>query len=541
VNALFWRRLGGLGAAVTFALMAQPTFGQETQETIEQRLDKLEKQNEALQKQNQQLLQLLTNAQTSPAANTAALSSGDVRSIVTNYLAEQEQQKNKDEAAAKKDAGGWHAVGSDLNMSGKWENALWFYTPSKDFAFRVRGRIQNDWGWFAPDDDLEPRGWHDGADFRRARIGVQGTAWEVMNYTVEWDFAEGGTVAATDIYMDITNLPLAGTFRVGNFYEPFALEEYGTGDLYTTFMERSVANDAFNPNRHLGLMLYNNAGDGLVTWAGGLFRASRTSNASAEESGDGEYAWTGRLTCNPWYAHDGRCVFMFGGAASYRSLTNQPDRDATNGPLAGINNTARFRTRIPLRVNGTTGVNSERVVDSGPLVADNAQLYNLQALLILGPFSLQAESYWVQANEALESKTKTRTDLSYSGFYVEASYFLTGENRRYNRATASIDRSVVLEKFFLVNGEGGWRNLHFGRGAWQLISRYEYIDLGNPVVTHDFQGREQDVVLGVNWFLSPTFRVQFNYVLAHIDGLNTLDTNQSGTVHAFGTRFQWDW
>jgi phosphate-selective porin OprO/OprP len=125
---------------------------------------------------------------------------------------------------------------------------------------------------------------------------------------------------------------------------------------------------------------------------------------------------------------------------------------------------------------------------------------------------------------------------------VEASYFLTGENRRYSRPTASIERTVVLEKFFLVNGEqGGWRNLHFGRGAWQLIGRYEYIDLGNPVVTHDFQGREQDIVLGVNWYLNPTFRIQLNYVLAHIDGLNTLDTNQSGTVHALGARFQWDW
>ncbi|MCI0376400.1 MAG: OprO/OprP family phosphate-selective porin, partial [Gemmataceae bacterium] len=176
------------------------------QESVEQRLDRLEKQNEILQKQNQELLQLLKNAPAAPVSAPAnALSANDVRSVVQGYLAEQEK---KTEGAAKKDAGGgWHEVGSDLNMKGQWNNGLWFYTPNKDFAFRVRGRIQQDWGWFAPDQELEPRGWHDGADFRRARIGVQGTVWEIVQYTVEWDFAENGIVRATDIHMDITNLP----------------------------------------------------------------------------------------------------------------------------------------------------------------------------------------------------------------------------------------------------------------------------------------------------------------------------------------------
>ncbi|MCI0380567.1 MAG: hypothetical protein L0215_23515, partial [Gemmataceae bacterium] len=210
--------------------------------------------------------------------------------------------------------------------------------------------------------------------------------------------------------------------------------------------------------------------------------------------------------------------------------------------LVGINNTARYRTRIPLRVNGTTGVNSERVVDTGDFVLDNAQLYNLQSLLILGPLSLQAEAYWVHANNALPGKTKTRINPDYSGFYVEASYFLTGENRRFKRSTATIDRPIAHEPFFLVKGQqGGWRDLHFGRGAWELVARYEYIDLSNQIITNDFQGREQDVIVGLNWWLNPNFRVQLNYVVAQIDGLNTAATNQSGIVHAFGGRFQWDW
>jgi hypothetical protein len=72
------------------------------------------------------------------------------------------------------------------------------HSPNKDFSFHIRGRFQHDWGWFAPDESLEPRGWHDGAQMRRARIGTQGTVWETVNWTTEWDFAEGGIVRGTD-------------------------------------------------------------------------------------------------------------------------------------------------------------------------------------------------------------------------------------------------------------------------------------------------------------------------------------------------------
>jgi phosphate-selective porin OprO/OprP len=231
---------------------------------------------------------------------------------------------------------------------------------------------------------------------------------------------------------------------------------------------------------------------------------------------------------------------MVGGAYSYRSLTNQPDRaDAANPALVGLNNTARFRTRIPLRVNGTTGVNSERVVDSGSFVCDNVQLFNLQSLLTLGSFSLQSEAFWVHVRDALEGGD--RINPSYNGFYVQASYFLTGEHRPYKRTTSTIDRPIPHEPFFFVKNHDGERKYLLGRGAWELVARYEYIDLGNDIVTNDFQGREQDIIVGLNWWLNPNFRVQLNYVWAEIDGLDTLATNRSGIVHGLGTRIQWDW
>jgi phosphate-selective porin OprO/OprP len=530
-----WRKmillsLGGLSAAA----LAGEAYSQDIDaKSLLERIERLERQNQELQ----------NKLATFPVATEpTAVDARTVENIIDNYMKGQAEAKKKEEAKKDGKEPEFTAVGSDLNMKGQWNNALWFYTPSKDFAFRVRGRIQQDWGWFAPSEGLEPRGWFDGAQFRRARIGTQGTVWEVVNWTTEWDFAEAGVVRGTDIHMDVTGLPFVGNFRAGHFYEPFALEEFGTSDLYITFLERSVTSDAFNPDRNIGIMLYNNLGEGYFTWATGLFRANSDGHAGAFDSGDGEYSYTTRLNWNPWYTNNGRCAFMFGGAYSYRSLTNTADRaaDGSNATEVGINNTARFRTRIPVRVPGTTGANSERVVDTGSFICENVQLFNLQSLLIFGSFSLQSEAYWVHVRDALEGDT--RINPSYSGFYVEASYFLTGENRRYKRTTSTIDRPIAHEPFFFVKSAGeGNRKYLLGRGAWELVARYEYIDLGNDIVTSDFQGREQDIIVGLNWWLNPNFRVQLNYVWAEIDGLNTTATNQNGIVHAFGARFQWDW
>jgi phosphate-selective porin OprO/OprP len=463
-----------------------------------------------------------------------------VREMVKELLETKEKEK-AEAAARKKEADPWYEVGTDLGMTGEWKNAAWLSTPNKDFQLRLRGRIQQDWAWFAPDQELQPRGWHDGAHFRRARLGAQGVVWDIFKFTSEWDFADASGIAgAKDIYMDITHLPWVGNFRAGHFYEPVALENYGTSDLYITFMERAGAIDSFDPDRNIGVMLYNDVDDGLVTWAAGFFRPNSTANGSAVDSGDGEYAYTGRVTFTPWYANEGRCVFMVGGAASYRSLPEQRER-VTEGPLlAGLNNTARFRTRIPLRINGTTQVNAERVIDTGALVVDSVGLLNAQALLIYGPLSVQSEYFFVQVNDA--QVQNQLINPNYSGFYVQVSYYLTGEHRRYQRSTATIGRPSANEPFFLVESdpECGKRIL-FGRGAWELAARYDYVDLGNSFVTSQFQGRMQDVVLGVNWLMNSNFRMQFNYVIADVTGLDTDLTNQSGIVHAFGTRFQWDW
>ena len=134
--------------------------------------------------------------------------------------------------------------------------------------------------------------------------------------------------------------------------------------------------------------------------------------------------------------------------------------------------------------------------------------------------------------------------LFYQGGYVTAGYFLTGENRQYNRSNGAWDRQLVNEYAFLVDGDQG---MMFGRGAWQVLGRYSYLDLEDKGING---GIINEGTVGLNWFLNPNAKIQFNYDLAYRDvtrynangtvppgGLTLRD----GIVQGFGTRLAFDW
>ena len=187
-------------------------------------------------------------------------------------------------------------------------------------------------------------------------------------------------------------------------------------------MERSNPHDAFDPIRNTGLMYYTAPFEQRMTFASGIFRTN-SDNASGNvfDYGDGEYAYTSRVTFLPWYENEGRCWLHLGGAHSYRML--DPDvpglgaggaTGGAGGSATGANpSRARFSSRIPLRVG------SPNVVDTGELRADRYQLLNLQSALTLGPFSVQGEYYYAQVNEL--RRGPRLLNPAFDGFYVQAS------------------------------------------------------------------------------------------------------------------------
>ncbi|HVS36026.1 MAG TPA: porin [Gemmataceae bacterium] len=584
--------IAAFGAAVATARSQQPApppppIQTTSPDDVETRLRKLEELNEKLEKQNQKLadqnakleklnqqLQVTVPAAASdpsaPAAPPTPVQPEEVKKLVDGYLKEKEAAKiaADEEKQAQQEADGYE-VGSDLNLKAMWRDGFFAETANKDFQIHIGGKLQNDYGWFMPDKNLAaafptgtpaapgpgPNAWNDGSDLRRARFRMDGTLWETIDFVFEYEFAQtqqvtssagsATTISATgptDAYIDVKDLPYVGRLRLGHFKEPFSLEDYGTQDVNLTFLERSSANDAFSPNRNFGAMLWNDPFDQHVVYGLGLFKENTNTNiGNAFDYGTGSAAYTGRLGFNPWYDNNGACVFFFGGAYSYRIYDDSSALDRY-----------RYATRIPIRVG------SPIILDTTSLVAQDSELFNAQAALVLGPFSLQAEGYAEQGiglqRGLLAPGVARLTYPELNGAYVQATLFLTGEHRNYIREVGGFGKIRPLEPFYFVprGGPGGGLGNCFGRGAWELAARLDYLDLdsaafasfagvkgvsGSSVAAIPTVGFERDILFGLNWYLNPNVKMQWNYVHAVRD---VAVPSMSGDVDAFAMRLTLD-
>lgn len=365
------------------------------------------------------------------------------------------------------------------------------------------GRIMNDWVfWTERDNEVEDAvgTLEDGTEFRRARLFVSGTLYEQVNYKLQLDFA-GGDADLKDAYMSLTKLAAVGSVKVGHFKEPFGLEQL-TSSKYITFLERSLP-DVFAPGRSTGIMFNNSVLENRATWAVGGFRDADSYGDSDDE--DSNFDVTARLTALPWYGNEGRQLLHVGAAYSIR----RPDGDSL-----------RYRQRPEIHL-------SPRFVDTESISADGVNLLGVEAAFVLGPASLQAEYMMADVDATSGSNP------DFSGYYVMASYWLTGqEHRTYKTSSGTFSRVKPSENF--LGDEGG-------AGAWELAVRYSALDLKDTWVTttdedetvEDTHGGELDnVTVGLNWHLNPKTRVMWNYVMA--------DLNNVGDADAATMRFQVD-
>ena len=373
------------------------------------------------------------------------------------------------------------------SMRASWNNGLQFDSADGNFQVRIGGRIHNDWAFFSSADAIEnvvgPI--QDGTEFRRTRLHVDGQIHRNVNFRAEYDFAGG--LAVRDVSVGVSELPGVGNVRVGHFKEPFSLEEI-TSDNYITFLERSLPN-TFAPSRNIGIMAFRALPQQRMTLQLGLFRDT---NGVGEGFGDGKYNLTGRVTGRPWYADGGRKLFHAGLAYSRRK---------------SVEGQFRFSGRPEAHL-------APSFVDTGSFAGSTLHLIGTEAMLVLGPASVQSEYMHAFADRPGAGRA------DFSSFYVFGSYFLTGEHRTYSNEDGLPGRIRPNRNF------GG---LGDGWGAWEVVARFSRLDLDDQPI---FGGVLQDATLGLNWYLNPNTRIMWNYVAA--------DRVDIGRANSFQTRFQVD-
>lgn len=369
-----------------------------------------------------------------------------------------------------------------------WRDGLRLETSDGLYKLRISGRVQNDWAFFSGDEGDFGLDFNDGTEFRRAYFGFQGTVYGNIEIKAEYDFAPD-TANFVDVYMGFVDLHGVNV-RVGHFKEPTGLEEL-TSDLNSTFMERGLTN-RLGPVRNTGIMVFDSALEEDLTWAVGFFRDS---NGFADDldANQSDHSFTGRVTYCPWYEEKGARSAHVGASYSVR------DTDAA------VTFTSKPESNI-----------APNVITTAAMTTDEHDLLGLEAAVVLGSLSFQTEL--TQAR--IDGTSANEDDPTLTGFYVYASYFLTGEYRPYSRSTGTYERIKPKTNY----GKDG------GSGAWELALRFSTLDFDEANADQELT----DITLGANWYLNPNARIQANIVHADSELVDE-------TMDIFQLRFQFDW
>ena len=320
-------------------------------------------------------------------------------------------------------------------------------------AIQGGGRVHVDYTFF--DRDKYP--YADGGELRRGRAYVGGNLSPVWDFRVQVEFS-GDEPELKDGYLRYSG---AGNhrFTLGNFKQ-FSSLEYLTSSNNMTFTERAMVN-ALVTDRRMGA--------GFENWSArytlGISAYTHEANNNARGNGYG-----GRFVYRPAFAGD--ALLHLGVNVARES----PDGD-----------------RVRLRARPDSHQDSHRIVDTGVIAGvDNFTRVGLEAAYVNQRFSAQAE-YVRQDLSRLAGG-----DLDLSGYYLYASYFLTGDSRPYSNSSGAFGT--------LTPSNAG--------GAWELAARFSSLDLTDQPIAG---GQADTVTLGVNYYLNRDVRLTANYIMADAD------------------------
>ena len=368
---------------------------------------------------------------------------------------------------------------------------------------------------------IRARDLNSGTNFRRARIGIDGKVFSNFDYSVLFDFGGSGAEDAgriQELWVQYSGWK-PFKLKIGAFQPSTGLEDQNSTNGMP-FLERPAPSDVARSlgagDFRTGAQLYA-SGDrwfasGAVT--GNLVSTLNTTGTATSQAFDEQLAVVGRVAFQPFHGYDWLTHVGVHGTWLARPADTLGPAASGASPLGRY--TVQFRERPELRIDGT------RLIDTGAIDARHASDVGLE-------FAFQKKSFYVEAELerlAVERAAPGVSNPHFNAFYVEGSWILTGEARRYNTVSASFDAPPVDHPF----------TLHGGRGAWELAVRYSDLNLNynagaagtalatvaipGGTTTDGIRGGEQQIwSLGVNWYLNSVVRLMLDLQRVKVDRL----------------------
>ncbi|HVV28245.1 MAG TPA: porin [Rhizomicrobium sp.] len=435
------------------------------------------------------------------------------------------------------------------------------------FTMAIRARFQADFAGFSQDSThgagfAGPTDLSSGAVMRRAYLGIEGKAYSDFNYEIRLNAGgtNGGSAGASGVPTAGEGDPLLNKavitytgipnwhFNVG-VLEPAFMFEGTTSSASLMFLERpeidNIAADSFGAgDSRRGIEVGWAKTD--TFWAGDNVTATFTfsgaktgSTAGHGNGGDEQSQVLGRITDRLWT--DGLSNIQ-AGVSLARILYS-------GNAAGGGSQTINLQDRPEIRVDGT------RLISTGGVAAKTGDMVafdlggNIDNFFLGGEwaqFSLdrQCGSITAAANPTCTSTTAVIDHPTFSGWYIEGSWILTGETKVYSPTAINNEvggfQAPIPSRPFSLSGDS-W-------GAWELVARYSDTDLN----WHDSQtattgqlagilgGEERIVALGINWYLNRNIRLMLDDNIIHVKkGTAALPDRDSQDINVLGLRVQY--
>jgi phosphate-selective porin OprO and OprP len=361
-----------------------------------------------------------------------------------------------------------------------------------------------------------PQRLDDGANLRRARIGVIGKFLGDWDYALIYDFGgssdgfastasvggtavgflPGGALAGVEqAYLSYTGFkPFGGKLAIegGVLDLPYTLDE-ATSSNDILFLERASAsivaiNIAASDFRSaFGSRWYND-----TFWAGAYVTGPTTGaiHSASSVNPPGTTEQYGTVARAAGQVVSGKDYSLHIGADAEWLI--QPPHN-----LIANTQTLTLSDRPELRIDPTTLVSTGALAD-----VSSAQVYSAEAAGTYGPLFFQGEYFWYNVDRNAFTPLPS---LKFQGGYGEVAYALTGETHRYNAGSASYAGIIPANPFSLSGG--GW-------GAWEIAGRFSTIDLNDQLATANgvAGGRQTIYTLALNWYANRNVRLMFDYL-----------------------------
>lgn len=350
---------------------------------------------------------------------------------------------------------------SNWDLSAK--KGLRWRSAQRDDEIKLGGRLHADKAYFR--DDLTPI--KDDSEIRRARAYASIKMGKDWRFRIEREFADGRE-GWRNLWAKY-KLTKKSWLKAGNFVAPFGLEDIAASN-HATFMERSLPS-ALAPSYQTGVAFgtRNKFSD-----ARRRHHYSWVVSVGSESLGDDE---------NDRHRSSYRSIvsrFAYAPIAENDRLLHL----AISAEHRNLDSTSTYRVRSRPESSLAPGL-----LNTGNLADVNSvRSLGLESAVVYGAFSAQGEYM-----RSTLSRGEGRPDPTFDGWYVQTSYVLTGEKRRYSRSTGSFK---------------GIRPSS-GKGAIEIAARVSELNLIDETVRG---GQAKNLTLGINWYVNSNVRLMFNYI-----------------------------